>query len=181
MRANDVNAYNLAITFASGAYPADFYELNNTVATARQLSTRRSIRSGEVIYGSNDPRATIDATIDNPADVDFYIVRGAKLTSREQIFLGGFPSLEVYANDSAITLEVFDLNPDNSQGALVASLKSGGCAPVGLEVRLAQDAYYLVKVFGSPGLLHAPEQRRWRAPAVPGADPRQILRSGSPR
>jgi hypothetical protein len=83
--------------------------------------------------------------------MDLYIVQGARLTSAERIFIAGFPALEVYGNDSLINLEVFHLKPDNSQGALVESLNGVRCAPAPLEVRLDEDAYYLVKVSGSPG------------------------------
>lgn len=151
LRGEDVNAYNMTITFASDTYPIDDYEVNNTVATARRISSRRSVRFGPVIYLGSDPRVTIDATIHAGSDIDFYIVRGAMLTMAEKIFIAGFPSLEVYGNDSLINLEVFQLNADNSQGTLVASLNGVRCAPKPLEVRLDEDVYYLVKVSGSPG------------------------------
>ena len=151
LRADDVNAYNMMITFASDTYPIDDYEVNNTVTTAKSLSSRRSVRSGSVIYLGSDPRVTIDATIHADSDIDFYIVRGARLTMAEKIFIAGFPSLKIYGNDSLINLEVFRLNADNSQGNLVASLNGVRCAPAPLDVRLDEDVYYLVKVSGSPG------------------------------
>ena len=151
LRADDVNAYNITITFASDTYPIDGYEVNNTVATARRISSLRSVRSGPFIYLGSDPRVTIDATIHDGSDIDFYIVRGATLTSAEKIFIAGFPSLQVYGNDSLINVEVFRLNADNSQGALVVSLNGVRCAPAPLAVRLDEDVYYLVKVSGSPG------------------------------
>jgi hypothetical protein len=92
-----------------------------------------------------------NATIHAGSDMDLYIVQGARLTSAERIFIAGFPALEVYGNDSLINLEVFHLKPDNSQGALVESLNGVRCAPAPLEVRLDEDAYYLMKVSGSPG------------------------------
>jgi hypothetical protein len=151
LRADDVNAYNMMITFASDNYPIDGYEVNNTFGMARRISSSRPIRSGTVTYLGNDPRVTIEATIHNDSDSDFYIVRSATLTSAEKIFIAGFPSLQLYGNDSLINLEVFRLNADNSQGALVASLNGVRCAPAPLAVRLDEDVYYVVKVSGSPG------------------------------
>jgi hypothetical protein len=151
LRAEDVNAYNMTITFTNDAYPSDFYEENDIVARAKRLSSRRSIRSDEVIYLTNDPRVTIDATIHSRTDIDFYIVKGVPLTSAERIFIAGFPSLQVYGNDSLINLEVFELTPENTAGKPVASLPGAPCGPTALEVRLDEDKYYLVKVTGSPG------------------------------
>ena len=71
--------------------------------------------------------------------------------SAERIFIAGFPSLQVYGNDSLINLEVFSLNADNSQGAPVVSLNGVRCAPTPSRYELDEDAYYLVKVSGSPG------------------------------
>lgn len=151
LRADDVNAYNLMITFASDTYPIDDYEMNNTVATARRLSSRRSVHSGSVFYLADDPRITINATIHADSDIDYYIVQGARPTMAEQIFIGGVPSVEVYGNDSLIDLEVFRLNAGNSQGAPVSSLNGVRCAPAPLKVQLDAGVYYLVKVSGSPG------------------------------
>lgn len=151
LRADDVNAYNMMITFASDTYLIDDYEVNDTIAKARRISSLRSVGSGPVVFIGSDPRVTIDATIHNGSDIDFYIVRGARPTGAEKILIAGFPSLEVYGNDSLINLEVFRLKADNTQGALVASLNGVRCAPAALKVRLDEDAYYLVKVWGSPG------------------------------
>ena len=69
----------------------------------------------------------------------------------EKIFIAGAPFLELYGNDSLINLEVFRLNADNSQGAPVGAVNGVRCAPAPLKVQLDEDAYYLVKVSGSPG------------------------------
>jgi hypothetical protein len=151
LQAGDVNAYNMTITFASDTYPIDDFEVNDTVARAKRLSSPHSVQSGTVLYPGSEPRATINATIHNGSDIDFYIVQGARLTSAEKIFIAGFPSLEVYGNDSLINLEVFELKADNSPGPQVANLNGARCAPAPLQVRLDEDRYYLVKVSGSPG------------------------------
>jgi len=151
LKSDDVNAYNMAITFASDTYPPDDFESNDTVATARRLSGRRSVHSASVVYVGDEPRATINATIHSGSDTDFYIVQGARLTMAEKIFIAGAPFLELYGNDSLINLEVFRLNADNSQGASVVAVNGVRCAPAPLKVQLDEDAYYLVKVSGSPG------------------------------
>ena len=160
LRADDVNAYNINIAFASDSYPKDDYEVNDTVATARRLSSRRSVRSGPFIYLGNDPRITIDATIHNGTDTDFYIVRGARLTIAEKILIAGFPSLEVYGNDSLIHLEVFRLNADNSQGAPVASLDGARCATAPLDGTTRGGRLLPGKSLQESGTLHAPQQHR---------------------
>ena len=152
----------MTIAFTNDAYPSDFYEENDIVARAKRLSSRRSIGSGEVIYLTNDPRVTIDATIHARTDIDFYIVKGVPLTSAERIFIAGFPSLQVYGNDSLINLEVFELTAENTAGKPVANLPGAPCAPTALEVRLDEDKYYLVKVYRQSWTLHAAEQRRRR-------------------
>ena len=151
LRSDDVNAYNMAITFASDTYPPDDFESNDTVRTAKRLSTRRSVQSASVVYLGDEPRATINATIHSGSDVDFYIVQGARVTMAEKIFIAGAPFLELYGNDSLINLEVFRLNADSSQGAPVGAVNGVRCAPAPLKVQLDEDAYYLVKVSGSPG------------------------------
>ena len=73
------------------------------------------------------------------------------LTSAERIFIAGFPSLQVYGNDSLINLEVFELTAEGTAGKPVANLPGAPCGLTALEVRLDEDKYYLVKVTGSPG------------------------------
>ncbi len=152
LKSDDVNAYNMAITFGSDNYPSDDFEPNDTVKTARRLSSRRPVQSASVVYVGDEPRATINATIHSGSDIDFYIVQGARLTMAEKIFIAGAPFLELYGNDSLINLEVFHLDAGNSQGAPVGPKLNGvSCAPGPLKVQLDEDAYYLVKVSGSPG------------------------------
>jgi hypothetical protein len=151
LKGADVNAYNMTITFASDSYPPDAFESNDTVKTAKRLSTPRSVHSGPVIYLGDDPRVTIDATIHSGSDIDFYIVQGATLTMAEKIFIAGAPFLKLYGNDSLINLEVFRLNPDNSQGVPVGAVNGARCTPAALKVQLDEGGYYIVKVSGSPG------------------------------
>jgi hypothetical protein len=129
----------------------DAYEPNDTPAMAKRLSSRRQIKSGPFAYVGDDPRVTINATIHAGSDVDYYIVQGVTATLAERIFLGGTPLLQVYGNDSSIKLEVFLLNPDNSQGTQVANLTGPSCAPTALNVRLDPGVHYLVKVSGNRG------------------------------
>lgn len=148
---SDVNAYNMSINFASDTYPPDVYEPNNTAATARYITSFRSAGIGSTVYVTDNSRVTIDATLHSSADVDFYLIRATALTLAERIFVASFASVQVYGNDSLINLDVFHLNADKSQGALVAHVNGVRCAPKPLEVRLDEGGYYLVRVSGDPG------------------------------
>jgi Subtilase family len=153
VRGADVNAYNVAINFATPAIPADIYEANDSVATATRLFTLLGSRPGGRARSRRDARANIAATIHTAAvaDRDFYIVRGARPTLSEQILLNATSGLKLYGNESPVTLGVFLLNPDNTPGALVASLTAGSCTAQPLFVPLVPDTYYLVQVTGSVG------------------------------
>lgn len=150
LRAADVNAYNLAISFGSRAYAADSYEPNDTPATAKRLSSI-SVAGGALGGIKLEPRITIDATLHNNTDIDFYTVRGAKMSSAEKVLISGYPALRVSGNDSRLTLEVFRLNPDNTPGASVASVTGESCMASALSVRLDEDVNYLVKISGGAG------------------------------
>lgn len=151
LRANDVSAYNMNISFGSDTYPPDGYEVNDTAAQAKLISTFRVAGIGSAFYQIDDPRVTIDATLHSNADVDFYIIRATTLTLAERIFVGGFASVQVYGNDSVINLEVFRLNPGPSAGKLVGRVNGAVCAPKPAEVRLDEGGYFLVKVTGNAG------------------------------
>lgn len=151
VKSDDINAYNLAISFASPTIAADGYEANDLPSTARWIYSFKSIGSGPFSYFGIEPRVTIDGTIHTATDVDYYIVRGPLLTAGERILLVGYPTVKVYANESPTKLEVYRLNEDNTPGALVGTADGGGCVAQALTVRLEADAYYLVKVSGTPG------------------------------
>jgi Subtilase family len=151
LRATDVNAYNLTIGFASDAYPADDFEGNDSVATAKRLFSRVHAAPGSVTASLTDPRVTIDASLHTDADVDFFIVRGVVATLAEKVLLAAIPTVKVYGNDSQIALEVFRLNADSSQGMRIGSGRSAACGATPLEVTLDENAWFLVKVTGSAG------------------------------
>lgn len=151
LRATEVNAYNLTIGFASDAYAPDDFESNDMVATAKRLSTRARGATGSVTAILDEPRATIDATLHADTDIDFFIVRGVVATLAEKVKLAAVPTVKVYGNDSQITLEVFRLNADNSQGTLIGRVRSAACGATPLEVTLDENAWFLVKVTGSAG------------------------------
>jgi hypothetical protein len=151
LRATDVNAYNMAISFTSDTYPPDIYEPNDTVPQAKHISSFRSAGIGSAFYVIDDPRVTIDATLHSNSDVDFYIIRATTLTIPDRIFVGSFASVQVYGNDSLINLQVFHMNPGPALGGQVGNVNGAVCAPKPLEVRLDEGGYYLVKVTGSAG------------------------------
>jgi hypothetical protein len=150
---DDINAYNLLIGFAAPVIDPDAYEPNDTPGTARWLFSLVAGSSGGPLHGSFqiDPRITIDASIHSATDIDYYIVRGPHTTILEQVLLEAVPAVQVYGNESPVTLEVYVWNPDNSQGPLVASVGSGSCTAQALSVQLGADSYYLVRVAGSVG------------------------------
>jgi hypothetical protein len=110
LRANDVNAYNLSMSFVPEAMAPDDFEANNDVADAKYIHTWGF--SGGLLF--TEPRITIDATIHEAGDVDYYIVRGARLSNSEAEILFG-PFVSVYANTAPINLHVYQLK----DGALV--------------------------------------------------------------
>jgi hypothetical protein len=152
IRGADVNAYNLAINFATPAIAPDGSEVNDSAATAARLFTLFSSGPGPAPARlRRDARANISANIHNAADQDFYLVRGARPTPAEEILLNATPGLKLYGNESPITLSVFQRNPDGTPGPLVASVTAGSCSAKPLFVSLVPDAYYLVQVTGSVG------------------------------
>jgi hypothetical protein len=149
LRATGTNAYNLGISFTQAILNADAYEANNLPSEARYLY---SWKLGQSLVGlSFDPRFRIEATIHSVFDVDYYIVQGTSMTLAEQVLLSGHSAVRVYGNDSPIKLEVYNLNPDNTQGTLVAAIGGGSCAAEPLSVRIEPGAYYLVRISGTPG------------------------------
>jgi len=151
LRGSDINAYNLTLGFNADTYPPDDYENNDTVATAKRLSTRRHAAPGSATAQLEDPRVTIDATLQSDIDNDWYIVQGATPTLAEKVRLGAAPSVAVYGNDSQTSLEVFRLNPDGTRGPLVSKNASAPCGATPLEVVLDEGAWFLVHVSGSAG------------------------------
>jgi hypothetical protein len=148
---NEVNAYNLNVSFAAAAIAADAYERNDTPATASRLFTWRTFSGGILDALKIDSRFSINANIHRATDVDFYIVRGSPLSLAEQVLLNANSALTLYGNDSPISLQVFNLNADGTQGNRIANINSTSCMRDPLTVRLAPDAYYLVQVSGSTG------------------------------
>jgi hypothetical protein len=151
LKGADINAYDLNIAFAAAAIGPDAYEVNDAVAQARYIYSLK-LFNGIAGFGARiDPRATIDATIHAATDVDYYVVRGARILTAEQVFLVASPAVRVYGNESPINLQVYRLGHDGSQGALVANVGGDSCIVEPLEVRLEPDARYLVRVAGGTG------------------------------
>jgi hypothetical protein len=148
---NEVNAYNLTIGFAAAAFAADAYEVNDDAARARFLYTWRTSDTGLIGLTTIDSRFSIDATIHQAGDVDFYVVRGARMNLAERVLLAGSATLTLSGNDSPVNLQVFELQPDGSQGIRLANLNAASCSVKPLTVRLAEDAHYLVRVEGTTG------------------------------
>lgn len=149
--ANDVNAYNLGISFAASAFAPDIYEPNETHITARYLYSLKPVHIGVLDYFAIDSRVSIDATLHSASDVDYYLVRGVAPTTGESVLLVAVPAVLVYNNDSPLNVAVYNLNADNSQGTLVGSVASESCAAESATIRLEKDRYYLVRVSGAPG------------------------------
>lgn len=150
LKGTDINAYNMNIAFNNRAIAPDLYEVNDQVAEADYLHSWKLLH-GIVAGIVTDPRVTIDSNIHAATDVDYYIVRGARITVAEQVFLLAYSAVRVYGNESPVNLQVFRLNPDDTQGPLVANVGGRSCAAEPLEVPLDADAYYLVRVSGSTG------------------------------
>jgi hypothetical protein len=151
--ADAVNAYNLGISFVSAPVAPDSYEPNDTAAQAKSLYSvavvPRGVGRGTLSYS---PRITINATIHAATDVDFYIVQGADVSLKEQVFFNASPTLKVYSNESPINLQVSRLGPTKlGGGTSIANLSSVPCAKDALAVTLETGIYYLVRVSGQPG------------------------------
>src|SRR5262249_6539239 len=61
------------------------------------------------------------------------------------------PAVQVYGNDSPITLEVYQILADGTRGALVDRVNSTSCTKKGISVRLEADTEYMVAVTGTAG------------------------------
>ncbi len=149
LRADDVTAYNLSISFAAPGLAPDTYEVNDVVAAAKYIHSFGAGLSDAFVI---DPMVTIDATLHNntPADVDYYIVRGARLSNPETALLSGGPFVSLYANTAPMNMSVYQLNPTGTQGTLVGAVGGSSCAS-GLTVSLQPDVYYLVRIDGGVG------------------------------
>ena len=183
VRGSDVNAYNLGISFAGETYPIDAYESNNTVATAKLLQSRAYAAPGFVNALLFEPRITIDATLHTDADVDHYLVRGVVPTLAEQVKLAAVPTVKLYGNDSQITLEVFRLLSDGTQGPLIQRLRSEACGASLLEVTLDADAWFLVRITGSAGRYTLKNNLRIDVRKLPGRVQQRIdavIKPGGP-
>jgi hypothetical protein len=147
-----INAYNLAISFTSATVlSSDFYETNNDPASARFQYSLKPASTEVAVLSRIDPTVTIDANLHSSSDVDYYRVRGVTPTLAQQVLLLGGPFVSVYDNESPVTLEVYTLNADNTQGSLVQSVSNQQCNAHGLAVVLESGKYYLIKVFGAAG------------------------------
>lgn len=147
-----LNAYNLSISFSGApSLTPDRYEVNDTPSTARYLYSFVPKGDGLLKYYGVDPAVTIDANLHTVSDVDYYTVRGVTTTLAQQILLNGGPFVQVYGNESAVTLEVYERNADGSQGNLVKSVSSGSCIGKDLAVPVESGKKYLVKVSGGAG------------------------------
>lgn len=147
-----LNAYNLGISFApTAALPPDGYETNDQPASASYLYSLKPSSNEFVEIFAIDPKVTIDANLHTSEDVDHYTIRGVKATLAEQVLLSATPLVKIYGNESPVTLEVYILNPDGSQGTLVAQVSSQTCTGSELSVALESGQAYLVKVSGGAG------------------------------
>ncbi len=147
-----VNAYNLGISFTpASALSPDFYEANNEPGTAKYLYSLKPRSTEFAQLSAIDPAVTIDANLHASSDVDYYQVRGVTTTLAQQVLLQGGPIVEVYGNESPVTLEVYLLNPDNTQGGLVGSASNQKCDGHSLAVAVESGKSYLVKVSGGAG------------------------------
>jgi len=160
-RANSIIGYDLGITFTPAAIDADSFENNDVEAKAKSPysfefgSTTATTSLGSIINRIG-PRFTIDVTLHHPGDIDFYIVRGVDLGGKKLDLTGtsivfNRPALTLYGNESNIDLQVFRLKPDNTAGTPVAHLTASACPLDPMVVALDSNAYYLVRVSGSPG------------------------------
>jgi hypothetical protein len=153
LSAGDLNAYNLAISFNAAALLPDIYEVggNDDVAHAKYI---HGFAPGTGTFGAEfviDPTVTIQANIHDANDIDYYVVRGDRLSQGEAALLLGSASVRVYVNDTPISLQVYGLNADQTQGDLVAERSGGACLSEALVVPLQSDVYYLVRVAGGVG------------------------------
>jgi Subtilase family len=147
-----INAYNLGISFTPATtLSPDDYEPNNNPASARfQYSLKPA--STEVAQLSRiDPTVTLEASLHNASDVDYYRVRGVIPTLAQQVLLFGGPFVSIFNNESPVTLEVYNLNADNTQGSLVQSVSNQVCKAHGLAVVLESSKYYLIRISGATG------------------------------
>lgn len=147
-----LNAYNLGISFTSAsALSPDFYESNDAPGTAKYLYSLKPKSTEFAQLFAIDPAFTIDANLHTSSDVDYYEIRGVTTTLAQQVLLLGGPIVEVYGNESPVTLEVYTLNPDGSQGGLIASVSNQKCDGNSLAVLVESGKSYLVKVSGGAG------------------------------
>jgi Subtilase family len=147
-----INAYNLKINLAPGdSLGLDDYEPNNDPASARFQYTLKPASTEFAQLTRFDPTVTLEASLHNSSDVDYYRVRGVTPTLAQQVLFLGGPFVSVYNNESPVTLEVYNLNADNTQGSLVQSLSNQQCNAHGLAVVLESGKYYLIKISGGAG------------------------------
>jgi hypothetical protein len=147
-----LNAYNLSISYAAASVlAADSYEVNDTPAQSRYLYSVKGNAGGLLGAVALNPSVSIEANLHTAGDVDYYRVRGINPTVAQKVLLGGGPIIEVYGNEAAMKLEVYNLNPDNTQGSLVQSVSSPACTAGNLRVGVESDKYYLVRVSGDVG------------------------------
>ncbi len=147
-----INAYNLKINLAAGdSIGLDDYEPNNDLASARFQYTLKPASTEVAQLTRIDPTVTLEASLHNSSDVDYYRVRGVTPTLAQQVLFLGGPFVSVYDNESPITLEVYHLNADNTQGSLVQSLSNQQCNAHSLAVILESGKYYLIKISGGAG------------------------------
>ncbi len=147
-----LNAYDLAVGYsAATALAPDALEPNDTPANARSLYSFKLTGGGRWSFFGIDPRVTQDANLHVGTDVDYYEVRGAEASLVELIVLAAVPQVKVYGNESPMTLTVYALEPDGSQGPLVGEVSSASCGGGELSVRLESGAEYLVRVSGGAG------------------------------
>jgi hypothetical protein len=147
-----LSAYNLDISFSTApGLTRDIYEPNDEPRTARYLYSLKPRNSNFAQINAIDPAVTVDANLHSSGDIDYFQVRGVTTTVAQQVLFNGGPIVEVYGNESSVTLEVYDLNSDNTPGNLVQRVSSPKCGGNSLAVRVESGKNYLVKVTGAAG------------------------------
>lgn len=170
-----VNAYNLTMQLTSANPGVDDYEgatRNDTPTTARYLYSLQLVSDG---FGEQisarprvviDPEASIDATLDSPMDVDYYIVR-SEVPSVGEVVSGAQPVVQVSEFDAQMKLEVYNgVKPDGTPGSLVPPIVEG-CGGK-LEVRTGGSGELLVKISGGAGKYHFYNGLVFKDSIVPG-------------
>jgi hypothetical protein len=188
VRAADVNAYNLTVSFAAPTVARDLYEDNDEPAKAWRVGYLNLPSFEGELYAAATLTATLDTVDPGPADIDYFLVRavdaptGGAFTGSNTLVVP-YPGVRVYGNDSSITLAVYHSNANGTRGALVNSASSSGCGSAPATIELAANQYYFVEVSGAPGryvLENGVQTRGIRIPWLQRDQLHGVLNPGEP-